>query len=495
MQLKDLLRFDKIVIQCHDNPDADALASGFALKWFFAKNGKDVKFIYRGRNEIQKSNLVIMVKKLEIPVEYMPFISTEDEPDLLITVDCQYGEKNVTMTSAKHVATIDHHRKLNNSDNPLTNINSDLGSCATVVWQMLKDEDYDPNENKNLATALYYGLYTDTNKLSEVSHPIDRDMLDSLVYNKSIITEMSNSNISLEELKITGKAILNFDYHEDNKYLIIEAEPCDPSILGVISDFSLETENVDVCIAYYVGPYEIKFSVRSCSKEVYANELAAFIADGIGGGGGHKLKAGGTIKPDLLTMPAEDVINERLKLYYETYAVIYAKDTTLDTTQMSRYSKNPQTLGTVKLSDVFPIGTSINIRTLEGDVDAVIDEDAYLMIGIEGEIYPISESKLMKTYEFTNFRYTRDFEYEPRIRNLSTGEIKTVLPYAKTVRSSGQSIIYAAPLIQPVKLFTAWTDEKYYSGRVDYYIAVRADDEHDIYIINKDIMEKSYKKL
>ena len=26
MRLKDLLKFDEIVIQCHDNPDADAIA-------------------------------------------------------------------------------------------------------------------------------------------------------------------------------------------------------------------------------------------------------------------------------------------------------------------------------------------------------------------------------------------------------------------------------------------------------------------------------------
>ena len=493
MRLKDLLRFQDIVIQCHDNPDADAIASGYALKWYFEKNGKDVRFIYRGRNEIKKSNLTIMVKKLEVPIEYVPFISDEKIPDLLITVDCQYGEKNVTMTEAKKVAIIDHHRKLVETDDKFSNINSELGSCATVVWKMLREEGLDPNENKLVATALYYGLYTDTNRLSEVSHPIDRDMLDSLNYNKAIVTEMSNSNISLNELQITGKAILNYEYHDSNRYLVIEAEPCDPSILGVISDFALETEGVDVCVAFFVGPYEVKFSVRSCSKEVYANELAAFLADGIGGGGGHILKAGGTIKPDLLTKPAKEVINERLALYYDTYLVIYAKDTTLDTSSMRRYSKIQQTMGTVRLADVFPVGTHINIRTLEGDVDTVIDEEAYLMIGVEGEIYPISEQKVKSSYEFTNFVYTRDFEYEPRIRNSGTGEIKYVLPFAKTVRSLGTSIIFAKPLEQPVKLFTAWTEDKYYSGRVGDYIAVRADDEHDIYIINKDIMDKSYK--
>ena len=493
MRLKDLLKYDKIVIQCHDNPDADALASGYALKWYFEQNKKTVKFIYRGRNEIRKSNLLIMVKELEIPVNYEPFYA--DEPDLLITVDCQYGEKNVTQTKSKFVAIIDHHKKAVDSVSALTHISSDIGSCATVVWDLIRNEGLDPNDNRLVATALYYGLFSDTNKLSEVSHPLDRDMMDSLIYNKSTITSMVNSNISLDELMITGRAILNYEYHESNKYLVIEAEPCDPCILGLISDFALETENVDVCLAFYVSTYEVKFSVRSCSREVYANELAAFLADGLGGGGGHMLKAGGTIRTELLKKPAKELLEERMVQYYDSFLVIYAKNTTLNTSKMRRYDKVQQSLGVVKLSDVFPVGTPINIRTLEGDVDTVIDNEAYLMIGIEGEIYPIKEQKLMSSYQFTNFVYTRDFEYEPRIKNTVTGEIKKVLQFAKTVRSTGTTVIFAKPLEQPVKLFTAWTEDKYYSGRVGDYIAVRADDEHDIYIINKDIFDRTYKPL
>ena len=48
MQLNELLQFNDIVIQCHDNPDADALSSGYAVYWYLKKMGKDPKFIYRG---------------------------------------------------------------------------------------------------------------------------------------------------------------------------------------------------------------------------------------------------------------------------------------------------------------------------------------------------------------------------------------------------------------------------------------------------------------
>ena len=62
-------QYEKICIQCHDNPDADALASGYALWSFFKEKGKEVTFVYGGANQIQKSNLLLMIKEFEIPVQ------------------------------------------------------------------------------------------------------------------------------------------------------------------------------------------------------------------------------------------------------------------------------------------------------------------------------------------------------------------------------------------------------------------------------------------
>ena len=191
MRLSDLDKYNNIVIQCHDNPDADAIGCGFALYSFLKSIGKDVRFIYRGRNRITKSNLVIMLKELEIPIEYEP--EFEEMPELLINVDCQFGQRNVTDTEAKVHAVIDHH-KVSGVLPDLSEVRSAIGSCATVIWSMLKDEGYEPNDSKKIATALYYGLYTDTNKLSEMAHPLDRDMIDDLTsVDMSLIRLMSNA--------------------------------------------------------------------------------------------------------------------------------------------------------------------------------------------------------------------------------------------------------------------------------------------------------------
>ena len=102
----------------------------------------------------------------------------------------------------------------------------------------------------------------------------------------------------------------------------------------------METAGVDICLAYYERPEEVKFSVRSCTKEVHANELAAFLAEGIGGGGGHIYKAGGSIRPEKIDdFSADEIFKERMKDYFDSFDVIYAEDTTLDPSDMLLYEK------------------------------------------------------------------------------------------------------------------------------------------------------------
>ena len=46
MQLRDFLSYEEIYIQCHDSPDADALASGFGLYTYFRNHGIKTHLIY-----------------------------------------------------------------------------------------------------------------------------------------------------------------------------------------------------------------------------------------------------------------------------------------------------------------------------------------------------------------------------------------------------------------------------------------------------------------
>ncbi len=294
MKLSDLLQFDDIIVQCHDNPDADALASGFGVYEYLRMNGKNPRFVYGGRNIIHKSNLVLMIDSLGIPIEHVDFL---DNPQMIVTVDCQFGGGNVTLFKAQNTAVIDHHR-VSGELPPMNRVMSYMGSCSTIVWDMLRQEGI--KINRKLATALYYGLYTDTGEFSEITHSLDRDLRDEADFDNAIVAKFRNANMSLDDLDIAGTALLGRDYIEEHHLAVVKAGACDPNVLGIISDFVLEVDVIDICMVFSVLKDGIKLSFRSCIKEVSASEMAQEVCSGIGSGGGHYYKAGGFIPMDLL---------------------------------------------------------------------------------------------------------------------------------------------------------------------------------------------------
>ena len=512
MKLSDLTAYDSITIQCHDNPDADAIASGFALYTYFKSLGKQVQLVYAGRNQIQKSNLILMVDELHIPIIYIGDIRTytgqETEAKisgLLITVDCQYGAGNVTHLPAQDVAIIDHHQ-MEITDVEKSEINPHMGSCSTLVWNMLREAGYQIEDSK-VGTALYYGLYTDTNQFAEIYNPLDMDMREAVPCEKSLITRFRNANLSLQEMEIAGVAMIRYIYNDDYRYAIIKSQPCDPNILGLISDFLIQVAEVDTCVVYNDLKDGYKFSVRSCIKEVQANELAAFLEEGVGSGGGHREKAGGFISMTLYenaypTLHSEAFFSQRLNNYFDYCQIIYAKECDIDISDMGSYVKKQVPLGYVEAVNILPVGTPITIRTLEGDVDMMVEPDLMIMIGIKGEVYPNRRDKFEKSYAVTDEPYCRDkmhshrnMTYEPTVHNRATGEVMKLADYAKVCIASGGTHIHAKELTERVKVFTAWDEEKYMLGKEGDFLAVRCDDRHDIYVVERDIFFKTYDKL
>lgn len=504
MELTQLLEYNPITIQCHDNPDADAISSGYGLYCYFKSKNKDVRLVYSGRNKIQKSNLVLMVEKLQIPIEYIPTEESERKlTGLLITVDCQYGAGNVTKMEADAVAIIDHHQiEIEDVENMLVCPN--LGSCATLVWNLLVENGYEVNDENGLGTALYYGLYTDTNQLSELHNPLDRDARDMIIHNNSLITTFKNSNLSLQELKIAGIAMIQYNYNEDYRFSVIKSKPCDPNILGLISDFLLQVDAVDTCVVFNENTDGYKISVRSCVREVNASELAAYLTAGVGSGGGHYEKAGGFISKKLYeasygTRSTELYLEEKMTQYFDSFELVYAKDYEANIEEMKLYEKKKLPIGFVKAVEVLPIGTPITIRTLEGDMDMVVEEDLYIIIGIKGEVYPNRKEKFERSYQVLETPYVFEecvmgADYEPTIRNRNTGENMLLTDYAKVCVPTGNVRIYVRELNKGVKVFTAWDNEKYMLGQKGDYLAVRTDDFHDVYVIERKIFGKTYQE-
>ena len=508
--LKHLLHYDDIVIQVHHNPDADAIASGFSLCRYLEKNGKKPRFIYAGEREISKPNMLIMLNKLGIQVSHVKNLNENGTlPQLLITVDCFHGEGNVGSFAAENVIVIDHHRLPKGNTVPEHSvIKENYGSCAAVIYELFKEIGFDLNAEQNIATALYYGLYMDTIGLSEISEPMDRELRDAANYDKALIRLLMNTNLTEEELSIIGKALSACKYypHPDNSVVSYDnslpkqhsaytiADNCDPNLLGIISDTLIQVDMVSdcvVCCPYHTG---YKISVRTCTDSVKAPDLAAFITYGYGGGGGHDNKAGGCIDYQS-SLPKEIMpfIADRIRDFFTKPDVIFAGSDHPDFSGAERFRKKEVVLGYVPTDVLSPDGEDIHIRMLEGDMTVTPDPNIYLMIGVIGEVYPITREKFEKKYvRCEGAPDVSGYYYPPSAR---IGQNKTIIQFAEYLRgckASGNSEILAVKLNNFTKLYSLWDQEHYMYGNIGDYLAHPANDENDLYIIRGDIFAQTY---
>lgn len=488
--LEQLEQYEPITVQCHDNPDGDAIASGFGLYTYFKEKGKDVRLIYSGKNPIRKANLTLMLSLLNIPITH---VERQKEPiqGLLITVDCQYGAGNVTKLPAKHVAIIDHHQA-EITDVAMSRIEPALGSCSTLVWKMFHEAGYHVTSIR-LGTALYYGLYTDTSQLTEIFNPNDMDMRDQIIYDAEQIRHLKQTNLSLEEMEIAGLALLRSIYNADYHYAVIKTKPCDPNLLGLISDFLIQVAEINSCVVYNEQEDGYKLSVRSCSKEAHANDIVAYVTEGIGSGGGHIDKAGGFInrKPyekQYPTLHTQAFLGKRMAEFFDNNQTIYAADGDLDTSDMREYCRKSVALGYVDPIDVFPLGTPVTIRSMAGDLKHVIDGEHYIMIGMRGEVYLRCKEQFLNQNSMVRgrFKLPAALDYEPVIRNDNDGSVRRLADHAGSCVSIGDIRVYAKKLKKTVKIFPANDEEHTIFGKPGDYLCVRKDHPQDVFVVEKE---------
>ena len=492
MNLKKLAENKNIVIQSHDIPDADSIGSGFALQCYLRSLGAEAELVYGGPAEIQKPSLLMMLDALEIEIRHVKEL--HGDTDMLITVDCQRGAGNVKsfdLPDTAAVVVIDHHRpEITEDENTI--IRPYLASCATLVWDLLKKEGF--NMDGRVKNALYYGLYTDTNGMSELRHPLDRDLAE-IQYDAGFIRKLKNSAITNDELDIIGNTLRNKEII--GPVVLFRSEPCDANLLGFASDIAQQVVHIDCCVVYCMQPHGMKLSVRSGAREIMASEIAAFLCDGAGSGGGAVEKAGGFMSlKGIAEVSAgkepEAYLKQRISDYLSYFDLIYAGENDIDFGAMKLYKKLPVSVGYAKSTDIFPKGAKITVRTLEGDIDTATADDIYLMIGILGEVYPIKQERFEASYRVLELPYSPTLDYVPAIISRITGERREIMPFAKACIPTDNKLVRAATLKKPSKVFTAWDTDKYFTGQPGDWLVANEGSYSDCYIVRGDIFAKTY---
>ena len=116
-----------------------------------------------------------------------------------------------------------------------------------------------------------------------------------------------------------------------------------------------------------------------------------------------------------------------------------------------------------------------------------------MIIGNQGDVSVITEEKFNSAYTKTGKKFKLNVDYTPTIKNADTGRLIPLMPEAKGCISTGEINVYARKLTSFTKVFPYWDSENYMIGQKGDYIAVSADDPHDIFIIEKAFFKKTYK--
>ena len=308
-----------IYIQTHNFPDPDAIASAYGLQKIFEHFDIESTLCYEGR--IDKLSTRKMTEVFNISIySYDQIKDDMSEEDYIVCVDSQKGNGNITDFIGDEIACIDHHPVYVNTEYKYSDIRF-VGSCSTIIAKYFEDLGITPD--KPTASVLLYGLKTDTLDFSRGRTLMDIDMF-RFLYQKAdndMLKVLEHNNMELNDLKAYGAAIENIKIYGTIGFACIPFS-CPDALIGIISDFMLELNSVDVTVIYSKREDGYKFSIRSESTSVDAGSVINLALKDIGSGGGHPSMAGGLIKtedvPKLGDDPDTEIIRRFTYLLGET---------------------------------------------------------------------------------------------------------------------------------------------------------------------------------
>jgi nanoRNase/pAp phosphatase (c-di-AMP/oligoRNAs hydrolase) len=290
----------KVLIVTHTNPDPDSIASAYALRHLFASWGTNSVLVYGGI--IGRAENKAMIKRLRIPLRS---IQTTNPFNFKVVslIDAQPSSGNSPLPpSLVPNIVIDHHPQRNISllkKIPFVDIRSSYGSTSTILAEYLLQEGVDIN--RKLATALYYGIMSDTRDLSRNANEIDVRIATDLypMVLVKTLAQIEHPRLPREYFRILQEALTRTMWYPVRGVLISDlGEIMDPNMVAIIADFLVRTEGVRWVFTAGEKDQEIFFSLRTTGyHKGSTDKLARSLIRGIEGGsaGGHEATAGGRV--------------------------------------------------------------------------------------------------------------------------------------------------------------------------------------------------------
>lgn len=262
-----------VAIMTHDYPDPDAIGSALGMQWILNKKFLMPSTIYYGGEISHKQNQT-MINILNIQMKPKEDYKNQD---FIIYVDCKPGRE--TDNIKKCNICIDHHK---GNDVDCEFIQNELvGSCCTLICEYIKhfELNFEDDIDENVATALFFGIYSDTNELTSES-VTNRDFL---------ACQQLSSHIERNKLhKIVEYTIPEYVFEceqfisQKENFIIQNSffagfvgglSKMKRDVLPILADKMVRRENIETSIIFSVIDNHLEASVRSRNPSVEVSSL------------------------------------------------------------------------------------------------------------------------------------------------------------------------------------------------------------------------------
>ncbi|MGE5296852.1 MAG: DHH family phosphoesterase [Solirubrobacterales bacterium] len=283
-----------LLIGMQDNPDPDSLAAAVALRKL-ANNLANLQCSIVCGGTVGRGENRALVKYLGLNLRSYAEIDY-GKYDLVAMVDTQpWSGNNSLPEGILPDIVIDHHPiRRQTRTVGFTDIRSGYGAASTILVEYLIEAGITPETP--LATALLYGIRSDTQDFGRESSRFDIEAIEFLYpfANNRMIGEIQRGKVprvyyqmladALRNARVQGTAIITALGDIDN-----------PDMIAEVADLLLREDETTwtMCTGYWNG--KLLISLRTSEEDNLAAKVVKYMVARKGTGGGHQTYAGGQI--------------------------------------------------------------------------------------------------------------------------------------------------------------------------------------------------------
>ncbi|MFB6251247.1 MAG: DHH family phosphoesterase [Halobellus sp.] len=271
-----------LAVLTQNNPDPDSIASAAALQAIAREHGVDAVINYDGDIGHQENRAFVNL----LGIELVPLSEgkTLSEYGAVALVDhMKSGDPD--MDSEVDIF-IDHYEPEEGIEAAFTDVRPNVSSTSTILTKYLQEFDLSPSEA--VATALLYGIRSETLDFKRETTPAD---LTAAAYlhpfaNHDTLEQVESPSMSPETLDVLAEAIQNREVQ--GSHLVSNAGFIrDRDALGQAAQHLLKLEGITTTAVFGIADDRIFLSARSKDIRINIGKILDDAFTGIGETGGH----------------------------------------------------------------------------------------------------------------------------------------------------------------------------------------------------------------